>query len=443
MVYSYPMRILTMLSLILLLTACEPAAPPPREVITPFPSVTPGRVVYGELLPSGSTILSQPGLSAPSTVVAIAPPTTPTADFSSCPAPNPDAALEASPPDNAVILIEEAVRYLNAGGSGQTLIDTLRDDWKVIPKDANARADIDYTGEGVTDVLMPYVARDGVAGLVVIACRAGVHEILYERVSQTTEPPVILAFADLNRDRRNDILYSLPICPEDSKTCVLLTQMVTFSASLGRFVELMPEGVVSDKPPQVLDFDNDEVSEVIVRLENRGTAETGPLRTGTNIYDWNGSQYVLSIVELEPPRFMIQVLHEGDRALLRGDYSTAETIYREAIDNDNLRYWFDDEPDLLNSYAHYRLLQAQVLLASLNQTTTLNEINRIYPDPAAAPVYAQMARTFAETFQSTADLSSACAAVETIIAAQPQAVSQLNRYGSRSPSYTSRDLCPF
>ena len=32
--------------------------------------------------------------------------------------------------------------------------------------------------------------------------------------------------------------------------------------------------------------------------------------------------------ELEPPRFMIQVLHEGDRALLRGDYPTAEAIYR-------------------------------------------------------------------------------------------------------------------
>jgi hypothetical protein len=437
------MRTLIMLSLMLLLAACEPAAPPPREVITPFPSVTPGRVVYGELLPSGSTILSQPGLSAPSTVVAIAPPTTPTPDFSSCPAPNADAALEASPPDNAVVLIEEAVRYLNAGGNGQTLIDTLRDDWDVIPNDAVARADLDYTGEGVTDVLMPYTARDGVAGMVVIACRAGTHVIIYELASPTDAPPTVLAFADLNRDRRNDILYSTPSCPDDPETCVLLTQMVTFSPVLSRFVDLMPEGVTSDTVPQVLDFDNDEVSEVVVRLENRGTAETGPLRTGTNVYDWNGSQYVLSIVELEPPRFMIQVLHEGDRALLRGDYPTAETIYREAIDNDELRWWFDDEPDLLNSYAYYRLLQAQVLLASVGQTTTINEINSIFPDPAASPVYAQMARAFIETFQSESDVSSACAAVETIIAAQPQAVEQLNRYGSRSPSYTARDLCPF
>ena len=156
------MRKLTILPLILLFAACTPTPPPVREAITPFPSATPGRVAYGELLPSGSTLLSQPGLSAPSTVVAIAPPTTPTPDFSSCPPANPDAVLEASPPDNALVLVEEAVRYLNAGGSGQILIDTLRGSWNVIPDDAIARADIDYTGEGVADVLFPYVGREDV-----------------------------------------------------------------------------------------------------------------------------------------------------------------------------------------------------------------------------------------------------------------------------------------
>ena len=444
MVYWVPMRKLTILPLILLFAACTPTPPPVREAITPFPSATPGRVAYGELLPSGSTLLSQPGLSAPSTVVAIAPPTTPTPDFSSCPPANPDAVLEASPPDNALVLVEEAVRYLNAGGSGQILIDTLRGSWNVIPDDAIARADIDYTGEGVADVLFPYVGRDNVAGLVIIACRAGANDIVFEAVSDTAVPPVVLAFLDLNHDRRNDVLYSVPECdPDDPEACQLLTQMVTFSPARSRFVELMPSNVTSDSLPQVLDFDNDEVSEVVIKLESRGTAATGPLRTGTNVYDWNGSQYVLSIVELEPPRFKIQVLHEGDRSLLRGEYALAETIYRAAIDNTDLRFWFNDEPDILQSYALFRLLQAQVLTAGIGQTSTIAEIQRIYPDPASRPVYADMAVLFLETFQSTADVHSACVAVETIIAARTEAVDQLNRYGSRSPSYTAQDLCPF
>lgn len=273
-------------------------------------------------------------------------------------------------------------------------------------------------------------------------CRAGTVEVLFEAVSDTDQPPTVLAFLDVNRDRRNDLLLAIPSCPT-AETCEYHTQLVTFSPERSRFVDLLPPNVTSTEPPQVLDFDNDEVSEIVVRLTSRGTAETGPLRTGSNIYDWNGAQYVLSIVELEPPRFKIQVLHEGDRALLRGDYAAAETIYRSAIDNTDLRFWFNDEPDVLQSYALYRLLQAQVVQASPLQTTTFQEIQRIYDDPERTPVYAQMARTFLETFQSTANVSSACEAVRTIIDGAPEALAQLNRYGSRSPSYTAQDLCPF
>lgn len=444
MVYSCAMRTL-LVSLLLILAACSQTPPPVREAITPFPTTTPGRVAYGELLPSGATLLDQPGIGGAATVVAIAPPTTPTPNFSACPPANPDAVLEPSPPDNALVLIEEAVRYLNAGGSGQTLIDTLRDDWDVIPNDAIARADIDYTGEGVADVMFPYAAADGVAGLVVIACRAGANDVLFELIAPSSVPPRVLAFLDLNRDRQNDILYSTQSCstPSNPETCEWTTQMITFSGLRSRFVELLPSNVTSVNVPDVLDFDNDEVSEVVVKLESRGTGETGPLRTGTTIYDWNGSQYVLSIVQYDPFRFKIQVLHEGDRALLRGDYAGAEAIYQEAISNTALRFWFNDEPDILQSYALFRLLQSQVMLASINQTSTFNTIQTTYPDPDARPVYADLAVLFLETFQSTADIHGACIALETIIAARPEAVDQLNRYGSRNPTYTAQDLCPF
>ncbi|MEB2366312.1 MAG: hypothetical protein OZ933_09520 [Chloroflexota bacterium] len=426
----------------LLLAACAPSPEPERRAITPFPTATIGRVVYGDLLPSGVSLIGQPELSAPSTVVAIAPPATATPDFSACPAANAEVALEDSPPANATVLIEEITRYLNLGGDAETLIDVLRNDWDVTPNDAIARADIDYTGEGRPDVLIPYVSPDGEAGIAVFGCRAGTVEVLFEAVSDTDQPPTVLAFLDVNRDRRNDLLLAIPSCPT-AETCEYRTQLVTFSPERSRFVDLLPPNVTSTEPPQVLDFDNDEVSEIVVRLTSRGTAETGPLRTGSNIYDWNGAQYVLSIVELEPPRFKIQVLHEGDRALLRGDYAAAETIYRSAIDNTDLRFWFNDEPDVLQSYALYRLLQAQVVQASPLQTTTFQEIQRIYDDPERTPVYAQMARTFLETFQSTANVSSACEAVRTIIDGAPEALAQLNRYGSRSPSYTAQDLCPF
>ncbi len=65
------------------------------------------------------------------------------------------------------------------------------------------------------------------------------------------------------------------------------------------------------------------------------------------------------------------------------------------------------------------------------------------PDTAAAPPYAQMALEFWNAFQITNNLHSACLKAQEVILARPEALSLLNRYGSRSPTYTATDLCPF
>lgn len=426
----------------LTLAGCIGVEAPPRLEITPFPTATPGQVVFGELLPPDTVFIPQDSIPTPVSIGVI-----PTAapDFGQCPARS-DVVLEQSPPQSVEVIIEEATRYLAAGGDVGTLLETLRETWRVIPDDAPARGDIDYTGEGISDILLPLSAPDGTAALVVLGCRAGSAAVLYEVMSDTAVPPTVLAFADVNRDRRNDVLYAAPVCPDERESdadCDYQTQLVTWSAQRSRFVELLPPGVFSASLPTASDFDGDEVTELSVRLERRGTAETGPLRTGTNVYDWNGSQYVLSIVELDAPRFKIQVLHEGDKALLRGDTASAKSIYQTAINDSDLRFWFDDEPDLLQSYAFYRLLLTQVLTLDAAQTATIAEIQRIYPDPNTAPVYAALAYTFYETFTNQANVGSACAAVGAIIASRPEAVEQLNRYGSRNPSYTQADLCPF
>ncbi len=433
-----------LLIIVLTLAACVPVEAPPRIEITPFPTVTPGRVVLGELLPPGSVFVPDDSVAA-ATPVNIASMPTAAPDFSICPA-RAEVELETTPPQSASVIIEEATRYLAVGGDPGTLLETMRRTWRVIPADAPARADIDYTGEGISEVLIPFSAPDGSAALIVLGCRAGSYAVLYESLSDTDTPPQVLAFADVNRDRRNDLLYAALVCPDERESvadCDYQTQLITWSAQRSRFVELLPAGVLSQEPPSVSDFDNDEVSEVVVRLSRTGTAQTGPLRTGTNVYDWDGTQYVLSIIELDPSRFKIQVLHEGDRALLRGDLTSAKTIYQTAISDTSLRFWFNDEPDLLQSYAFYRLLQTQVATLDPNQTNTFTDIQRIYPDPAAGPVYAALARTFYETFTSDSNVGSACAAVSAIIAQRPEALTQLNRYGSRSPTYSETDLCPF
>src|SRR5690606_14003285 len=137
---------------------------------------------------------------------------------------------------------------------------------------------------------------------------------------------------------------------------------------------------------------NDEVVELVVSLTSNGTAATGPLRTGVNIYDWNGSEYVLSIVQLDAPRYYIQVVHEGDRAFSNLQMEDAISFYELALTED-FRYWFNDGPINVISYAYYRLVLAHAYRG--NGGAIIEALDRMRPNFARdedgiLPVYVEM-----------------------------------------------------
>jgi hypothetical protein len=164
-----------------------------------------------------------------------------------------------------------------------------------------------------------------------------------------------------------------------------------------------------------------------------------------NVYDWDGSGYPLSIVQLDPPRYRIQIVHEADRLSGLREWLRALPLYGLALQSEgsDLRYWFDDEPDILRSYILYRLAIAQIAASDPNLAQTQLQLNSLYPDLSTAPVYATLAQTFITAFQQTADVRSACQQVRAIINTRPEALDLLNRYGTRSPRYTAQGLCPF
>lgn len=448
-------RLLPLLSLIGLMTliaACQPTADPaPRLVITPFPTATPGRVIVGDILIVDEAALRDAGLLSPATVVAIAALPTPTPDLFTCPVPAGTARLERTPPTNDPILIEEIVRFLNAGGDAGTLGDTLRDQWGVLPDGGLIRADVDFTGEGVPEILLVYQNPSATFTLLILGCVAGEYRVLYEFTTQTDAPPQIIAVGDMNRDFLNDLLFAVQQCPLDNTgaviadSCEYRTRLITWRGDAGRFVNLLNAEVLSARPPTIADIDDDEVSEIIVRLESVGTRETGPLRTGVHIYDWNGEEYLLSIVQLDPPRFQIQVIHEADRLVQRRNLVEALALYEQALAGEGLRAWLPDERDALRAYTLYRLLITQVASQNPGQSNTYGLILSAYPEPENAPIYIRMALAFYESYQTSANPTTACDAVRALLSRTPgnNAVSLLNRYGTRNPTYTPADLCPF
>jgi hypothetical protein len=431
-----------------LLAACDSLQPaPPRLAITPFPTQTPGRVIQG-LLPPVDAVSQNPGLSNPATAAAVVAQPTPTPDLTSCPPLSTDAEMESTPPLNAQIVTEEIIRYLNAGGDAQTLGRVLREDWGLIGEEGSYRSDLDLTGENTPEILVSFTTPEGGSALLIAGCREGLYQPFYQVQANGPQPPQFITIGDMNNSGNNELLFSTQECPDreaafDPDDCRYRTRLLSWQPSSVRFVDLLIGDVISVSLPTITDFDNDQVTEIIIRLEDAGTVETGPLRTGTHVYDWNGEAYVLSIVEIEPPRFKIQVIHEADRAFSRREMDQAMQLYDMSLSNNALRYWFNDEVELVRSYSLYRMMLAQVVAQRPTYAETYQMLLIQYPDAALRPVYAEMAQVFYDTFIVSADVSEACAAVQQVIAARPEAVTRLNRYGSFSPTYTAEELCPY
>jgi hypothetical protein len=427
-------------SLMVFLAACQPAAPlnaPPTPV--PFPTVTPGRMIHG-LLPI-TVGLPLNGLANPATAVALANRPTPAPDYSLCP----PAAQPSLPPlpTQGREITAAITAFLSSGGSAAALADSLRANWNILGDTGAIRGDIDFTGEGTPDILLTYAAPDDGGTLLILTCANGLYTPLYQAITGGNAPQVI-SLGDLNADNRPDILSSSYSCsPDNPDDCSYRTQLMTWKSDEGRFASLLNGAINSTSAPSINDVDSDRVLEIVVRLDDAGNSATGPLRTGVNIYDWNGSVYTLSIVQLDPPRFQIQVIQEADRAFARLETDQAIPLYELAYNDKTLHFWFNDDPTILKSYLYYRMMLAYAYTDSDKLLPTYQAAQTDFPDPTTGPVYVSMVNALWNGWQVTHNLHSACVDVQAIITARPEAVSLLNRYGSRSPTYAAQDLCPF
>jgi hypothetical protein len=378
------------------------------------------------------------GLANPATAIALASQPTVTPNYTACPPPG-STTLDETPATGREMALE-MVRFLNLGGTLPALDNGLRNEREVMGDTGLVRNDLDLTGEGTPEVLIAFDAPDDGGTLLVIGCTDGQYTMRYQAIASGGIPQIV-QIGDMNFDQKLDVLFASELCSDDD--CAFQTQLITWSGERGRFLSLLNSAIVNETVPTLSDVDNDRVTELVVQLDNPGDESTGPLRTGVNIYDWNGAVYVLSIIQLDPPRFRIQVLHAADRAFEQLNTDEAIPLYELAVNDPDSRFWYNDEPALLNSYGLYRLLLAYAYVEDERRLSTYQTIIQTFPDPATAPVYTTMSTAFWDALQVTNNLHSACLEVQGIIAARQEALSLLNRYGSRSPTYTAQDLCPF
>lgn len=429
-----------MILLLLILAACDTNKDVPREpTVVPFPTVTAGVSVSGNV----SAFNPNAGVN-PATAIAIANQPTPTPDTMACPAASGEVALRNVADDNNAI-IEEIVRFLSAGGTAIALEDALRDQWDILGDEGGVRPDVDLTGEGQPEIVLTYTSPDEGGILLIVGCINRRYDALFTAVSDTPEPPALVYLSDMNFDGRGDVLFTTRICDSAiSDVCELQTNLTAWQPSAFRFVSLLGTQIISESPPEVIDIDNDAVQEFLVRMDRRGTEITGPLPTGTNIYDWDGTAYVLSIVDVDPPQYRIQLVEEADLSMVNGRTATAIEVYRAALTNDDLRDWFDDDLPILDTYIYYRILIAQAApdIQNGDFIGVYQSIAETFNDPNLSTPYLVMSQIFFENYQVAQDATAACNEVVSYVLNNPEALDYMNRYGTNNHTYTARELCP-
>jgi hypothetical protein len=441
------MRRFILLFTLFLLAACQ--TPPavvnqaPAGVVNQapagvsFPTMTPGRHISGAL-PTVVALSLDGNLANPATAVALANRPTATPDYNSCPPAASPVLSDA--PTNSREMADEIARYMSFGGSSTGLETALRDQWSVLSEVGSVRANMDFTGEGTADVIVAYSVPGAGGSLLVLGCAAGRYIPFY--LSDTPGVPQIIHAGELNANGTPEILYSSQQCLAEDD-CNYRTQLVTWQPNEGQFISLLSGAIISQNLPEIGDFDNDRVVEIIIRMTSTGTPTTGPLRTGVTIYDWNGVDYARSITQLDPPRFRIQVIQQADRNIASGSIDEAIALYELALQDTELRNWFNDDEAVLRSYALYRLITAYAFTENENLLPAFQSMQQNYPDPLNAPVYAQMGSTFWNALQVTGNLRSACLEAQNIARSRADAIDLLTRYRGQAPAYTAESLCPF
>ncbi|MGF1503715.1 MAG: hypothetical protein ACFB51_01055, partial [Anaerolineae bacterium] len=281
---------------------------------------------------------------------------------------------------------EMLASFLSEGGAPTVLEATLRS-WNAIGGTGGLIvSDRDLTGDGVPEILV--IVQDPrnndrfpqPGDMFVFGCNVDSYRLLYTAgYALTRGTPVLFSADDLNGNFINDLVYSVQFC--EGAVCFQDVNIVEWSLQLETFERLHAEDIVEPFAQiEVFDANNDGLQEVTVSTGTVAAPEAGPQRTYTTTYRWDGSLFTISQRVAATAQYRIHVIHDADDAAAIGDYSTAISRYRTAIDDPNLQSWtYPDESAYLRAYASYRLMIVQTLDGRYEQAAeTHEELDRQY-----------------------------------------------------------------
>jgi hypothetical protein len=418
-----------LISMILMLAACRASTPEPIVIVatlTPIPSPT-----------TPPTITLTP-TRAPD-----------------CPAPFPEANWLAPADFNGYVTAIQS--FLSAGGAADALREQLT---KASSIDAQYGGvwPVDLTGDGDLETIVSIFdpAREAVGSLpsgdlLIFGCTNGVDTLLYRDTAGNAAPMVqVREVGDLiGAGRGGQVATVRSEC--GAHTCFDTFDMLGWDGNA--FVSLMGDRLQMPFPTYTLvNRDGDAALELEAVAGQIASVGAGPQRSLTQIWDWNGAQYVLADEFFPPPEYRIHIVNDADDLLASGDFNGALALYERATSDDasildwETRPGRTQEGDRANpaAYALYRIMIVHVRLGDVDQARAdYDRLNAEYPAGEAGDDYRELAQIFWSSYDTSNSLSAACTAVNVFANNDVDALDGLNAYGYANRQYVAVDMCPF
>lgn len=354
-------------------------------------------------------------------------------------------------PDQFNQFAEVIGRYLSAGGPPALLEGMLRN-WNAISDGAVVQADTDLTGDGVPEIIVtlydPALFQAGqlsAGDLLVFGCAQGGYRLLYgTEAGPGVMIPELRRVGDMNGDVRAELVYTQRTC--EAIGCTERLYILSWNAVLGVFRALNDTTVdTTNARIAIADLDGDGVLEVSVSYTPIGDLAAGPQRRALYAWDWDGVNYRLAQILLEPAVYRIHELHDADYRFAHEEWANAIRSYDRVRENGSLLPWnLPDEAIKLRAYATYKKMLAQIANGQRrNAANTFNALMTENPPGSPGEGYALVAQAFMDNYNRTRNPARACAAALPVITARPDTLIALNSYGYSNRTYNAADLCPF
>jgi hypothetical protein len=379
-----------------------------------------------------------------------------------------------SKPDYSVLTFKDneqiALVFLNEGGNPEILLKAIKDaDWLNHWKNNTQIKDI--TGDGILEIIV------SPSETYVFGCKSGKYEILLkvdnEGIAINGEQNQIIAIEDMNLDAVPELVVASYggnfvrgldgwIYEWDGKQFITKLEMTMDGRQTSGDIPTL----------EVKNSNDDSLLELVAAGGILGGFDYYyyfPWRQETNVYMWNGNEFVYASTSFSNPQFRYQVVQDGDRATLNGDYDKAIKIYENAIYGNydwfsqaRKQYFIDNasgivpltepEPDPneqpnLAGYSFFRIILTYVLHEEMDEAQTAYE--RIHKNLAKGSTgydHLLIADAFWNEYQSTQDVAKACKKAIEYASEHPDILKYLDSdYHNtfQDIMYEPEDICPF